>query len=257
MRGPPTLCVRRSTVTETLFISDLHLDPERPAITALFLDLLAGRAAHADALYILGDLFEAWVGDDDDSDWLRPVVAGLRRLADAGIPVYLMHGNRDFLMGEAFAAASGCVQLPDPSVIDLHGQATLLMHGDTLCTDDTQYQAFRTQVRSVAWRQGILAKPLAERQAIAAQMRAQSRAENAGKAESIMDVNVAAVEQAMAEHGVSRLVHGHTHRPGVHELDLNGHAGQRIVLGDWYEAGSVLACDDNGCRLETLSLSSM
>lgn len=235
----------------TLFISDLHLDPERPAITGLFIDFLATRTRHAEALYILGDLFEAWVGDDDDSDDNRRICAAL---AACPCPVFVMRGNRDFLLGERFAELAGCTMLDDPAMIDLHGTQTLLMHGDLLCTDDTGYMAFRETVRDPAWQNAMLDRPLPERRAIAAKIRRDSRAQTSGKPESIMDVNNATVTRYMSQHGVSQLIHGHTHRPAVHQLELAGRPARRIVLGDWYEQGSVLECSPAGCRLQQLPL---
>jgi len=236
----------------TLFISDLHLDPARPDITTQALDFLASEARAADALYILGDLFEAWVGDDDPEPEKRRVIAALRKLGDAGLPLYFMHGNRDFLVGERFAADSGCTLLEDPTIIDLHGTRVLLMHGDTLCTDDHEYQAFRAMVRNPAWQQAMLARPLPERLALAQQLRETSAASMAGKSMEIMDVNQGAVEAAMRQHGVYTLLHGHTHRPAVHRFELDGHAAVRIVLGDWYTQGSVLTWDEDGFVLRTL-----
>jgi UDP-2,3-diacylglucosamine hydrolase len=237
----------------TLFISDLHLDPERPAITALFQSFLASRAAGADALYILGDLFEAWVGDDDDSPMNRAVARGLQACAAGGTPVFVMHGNRDFLIGQQFAAQAGCTLLDDPACIDLYGTPTLLMHGDLLCTDDTDYMAFREQVRNAQWQAELLSKPLEERRQIAAGMRQRSRKQTGGKPEAIMDVNQQAVLDAMSGHRVQRLIHGHTHRPAIHELTVAGQPAQRIVLGDWYEQGSVLECRPEGCALQSLA----
>lgn len=237
----------------TLFISDLHLDPQRPEITRLFLDFLENRGRAAGCLYILGDLFEAWVGDDDDSALAGAVCAGLRDCAGSGTPVYVMHGNRDFLLGSAFATASGCTLLPDPAVIDLYGQATLLMHGDLLCTDDTEYLAFRKMVREPRWQQAFLDKPLAERRQIALQLRETSIERTQGKPDSIMDVNPQTVVDTMKRHAVQRLIHGHTHRPAVHNLKVNGMPAQRLVLGDWYEQGSVLECTPVGCQLQSLS----
>lgn len=238
----------------TLFISDLHLDPERPAITRLFQDFLAGEARRAESLYILGDLFEAWVGDDDDSPLAAEVSRGLSGLAASGVPVYLMHGNRDFLIGDGYAGRCGAELLQDPTVIDLHGEPTLLMHGDTLCTDDVDYQRWREQAHSREWQEEFLSRPLDERRAFAAEARRQSREHQAGAVEAIMDVNTDAVIRAMAEHGVRRLIHGHTHRPAVHSLSLAGEPAERIVLGDWYEQGSVLRCDESGCQLDTLPI---
>lgn len=236
----------------TLFISDLHLDPARPDITSQALEFLATETRDAEALYILGDLFEAWVGDDDPEPEKRRVIAALKQLADRGLPCYFMHGNRDFLVGEGFAQASGCTLLPDPTIVELYGTKVLLMHGDTLCTDDHQYQAFRQMVRKPAWQQAMLARPLAERMALARQMREASAASMAGKSDAIMDVNQDAVEAALREHGVDTLLHGHTHRPAVHRFDLDGREAVRIVLGDWYTQGSALSWDADGPVLRTL-----
>jgi len=236
-----------------LFISDLHLDPDRPDITGQALDVLGAEAREADALYILGDLFEAWIGDDDPEPEKRRVIAALRTLSDAGLPCYFMRGNRDFLAGEGFAADSGCRMLVDPTVTEIYGTPVILMHGDTLCTDDVQYQAFRRTVRDPAWQAATLARPLEERLALAQQMRAQSTASMTGKAEEIMDVNQAAVEAVMREHGVYTMIHGHTHRPAVHRFEIDGREAVRIVLGDWYEQGSVLTWDKTGFRLESRS----
>jgi len=238
----------------TLFISDLHLDPERPAVTELFLGFLATRARKADAVYILGDLFEAWIGDDDASPLNLEVIQGIRACADAGTPVFVMHGNRDFLLGERFAMQSRCTLLADPERIDLYGIPTLLMHGDLLCTDDTEYLAFRKMVRDSGWQSELLAKPLAVRREMAAEMRRGSREKTAGKPESIMDVNPAAVLDAMTRHAVVQLIHGHTHRPGVHSLQIAGQPARRYVLGDWYDQGSMLECNRDGCRLHELRL---
>lgn len=235
-----------------LFVSDLHLDASRPAITRLFLDLLAGEAREAEALYILGDLFEAWVGDDDPGEPGASVCAGLRALADSGVPVYLMRGNRDFLYGQGMAERCGAQLLPDPCVIPLAGRPALLMHGDLLCSDDTAYQAFRRQVRDPAWQATFLAQPLAARQAFAAQARAASRQHQSGMSEAITDVNAATVAATMAAHGVDLLIHGHTHRPAVHALRVADRAATRIVLGDWYEQGSILRAHEDGFVLSTL-----
>ena len=239
---------------DTLFISDLHLDPERPAVTELFLELLDTRARGADAIYILGDLFEAWVGDDDTGPMNLAVCEGLKKCAVAGTPVFIMHGNRDFLLGARFAAASGCTLLGDPTLIDLYGTPTLLMHGDLLCTDDTEYMAFRRMVRDSEWQRQLLSRPLQERQQMAREMRDRSREQTGGKPESIMDVNKEAVIKTMTDHRVQRMIHGHTHRPAIHDLLISGAPAQRIVLGDWYEQGSLLECTASGCRLEELDL---
>jgi UDP-2,3-diacylglucosamine hydrolase len=237
----------------TLFISDLHLDAERPAITELFGGFIDGEARGADALYILGDLFEAWVGDDDPSPTGAFVAARLRALRDAGVPVYFIRGNRDFLLGDDYARRAGMTILPDPAVVVLHGKPTLLMHGDLLCTDDTAYQQFRAQTRDPAWQARFLAQPLPARIAFARQARAASRAhqsglQSQGTMEVITDVAPATVEATLRRYGIDTLIHGHTHRPGMHDET----AGRRIVLGDWYEQGSVLRVDRGGARLSSL-----
>lgn len=233
----------------TLFISDLHLDPARPQITDLFMEFLRQEAPHAEALYILGDFFEAWIGDDDPDPHHARIMAGVRQLTDQGVPVYFMHGNRDFLIGEAFARKTGCTLLQDPHLTNLYGTPTLLMHGDTLCTDDLEYQKFRSMVRSPAWQRAFLAKPLEARRAFAAQARAESRSQTQAKPEDIMDVNQNTVERVMAEHNVSRLIHGHTHRPAVHRFRSHGGEKARIVLGDWYTQSSLLRADGHGLQL--------
>lgn len=224
----------------TLFISDLHLDASRPHIIELFIALLAGEARKASALYILGDLFESWIGDDDDSPLAAQVADAMRALHDSGVPVHFMCGNRDFLLGADYAARAGMVLLADPTVVDIGGERTLLMHGDTLCTDDVEYQKFRAMVRDPRWQRQFLARPLAERRAFAAQARGESRRHTADARPEIMDVNQTAVASVMREHAVHRLIHGHTHRPATHHFDLDGMRAQRIVLGDWYEQDSVL-----------------
>jgi UDP-2,3-diacylglucosamine hydrolase len=224
----------------TLFISDLHLDEARPHIVELFTAFLANHARNADALYILGDLFESWIGDDDDSALGKRVAKATLALRDSGVPVYFMHGNRDFLLGPDYAERAGMTLLPDPTIVELDGERTLLMHGDTLCTDDVEYQKFRTLVRNPQWQAQFIAKSLADRRAFAAQARGESRKHTAAAQAEIMDVNPLAVEAAMRAHGVRRLIHGHTHRPATHRLDIDGNAAERIVLGDWYEQSSVL-----------------
>ena len=237
----------------TLFISDLHLSTERPAISALFLDFLRTRAARAEALYILGDLFEYWIGDDVATQpEYQPLLAGLRALTQAGVPVFVMHGNRDFLVAQGFEQQTGCQLLPDPTVISLYGENTLLMHGDTLCTDDVAYLKFRLMVRNPDWVKMFLSKTLPERVAIVRDYREISKTATAAKKPEIMDVNQGAVEAVLREHGVRHLIHGHTHRPAQHCFDLDGLATRRTVLGDWYDQGSVLVCDAHGCTLENL-----
>ncbi|MGY0561636.1 UDP-2,3-diacylglucosamine diphosphatase [Luteimonas sp. A277] len=235
----------------TLFIADLHLDPERPDITRLFGDFLDAEARQADALYILGDLFESWVGDDDPSEAGAFVAAKLRALADSGLPVFFMHGNRDFMLGRDYAARAGMRLLPDPSVIELYGKPVLLMHGDLLCTDDVEYQKVRAQVRNPDWRAHMLSQPLQARLAFAQQARASSQArqgemKQAGTMESITDASPVAVEETMRRYGIDTLIHGHTHRPAIHDLAIGDRACRRIVLGDWYEQGSALRAHADG-----------
>jgi len=239
----------------TLFISDLHLYKSRPAITDLFLDFLSREAARADALYILGDLFEYWIGDDViKQDEYRFDIEAMRVLAASGVPLYVMRGNRDFLLGKGFEQATGCRLLDDPTVIQLYGMPVLVSHGDSLCTDDTEYMTFRAIVREAEWIKNFLAKSLKERDEIFHSYRKISKAATAQKKPEIMDVNQQAVESMMRSHGVHHLIHGHTHRPGEHVFDLDGSPARRMVLGDWYEHGSVLRCDANGWKLRNLPL---
>lgn len=239
----------------SLFISDLHLDPSRPQITDLFERYLASdEVRQADALYILGDLVEAWIGDDDDAELPRRIATATRAVRDAGVPVYFMVGNRDFLLGEAFAQRAGMTLLDDGTVHDIQGTPTLLMHGDVLCTDDLAYQAVRQQVRNPAWQTQILSMPLDARRAFAAKAREDSRAHTGSTMESIMDVNADAVAAAMRDAGVTRLIHGHTHRPAIHHFELDGGKAERIVLGDWYEQGSVLGVMPDGVELRGLAI---
>lgn len=245
----------------TLFISDLHLDSTRPAITELFGRFLRREAKSAEALYVLGDLFEAWVGDDDPSETGAYVASGLKEVADAGVPVYFIRGNRDFLLGQDYASRAGFRVLPDPAVVVLYGKPILLMHGDLLCTDDVAYQAFRTQTRNPAWQAQFLSQPLQARLAFAAQARAASQAHQAKlreggndvRFETVTDVTPATVEATFARFGIDTMIHGHTHRPALHDLQVNERECKRIVLGDWYEQGSVLRVDASGFRLESLS----
>jgi UDP-2,3-diacylglucosamine hydrolase len=233
----------------TAFISDLHLTPARVEINRIFFDFLAGPARQADALYILGDLFEYWAGDDDLDDPLNARVAsGLRELVTAGVPVYLMHGNRDFLMLAGFTRASGARLLVDPTVVDLYGTPTLLLHGDTLCTDDTRYQALRRKLRS-RWRQRVfLLQPLWLRHAEIQRGRGMSERAKQIKPAEIMDVTPAAVEQAFRGSGCTRMIHGHTHRPARHIHLVDGRSCERWVLSDWYQHGQYLQVGPTGCR---------
>ncbi|GAA5080713.1 UDP-2,3-diacylglucosamine diphosphatase [Lysobacter panacisoli] len=243
----------------TLFISDLHLDAERPQITELFGHFVRSEARGADALYILGDLFEAWVGDDDPSDAGAYVARELHALQATGVPVHFIRGNRDFLLGESFAQRAGMTILPDPAVVMLYGQPTLILHGDLLCTDDVAYQQFRAQTRNPQWQAQFLSQPLVARIAFAQQARAASKAHQSGlkqqgTMESITDVSPETVEGTFSRYGLTRMIHGHTHRPAVHELQVEGRACERIVLGDWYDQGSVLRVSRDGFALHGLTL---
>jgi UDP-2,3-diacylglucosamine hydrolase len=235
----------------TLFISDLHFDSSRPHIMRLFLDFLENEASRADALYILGDLFEAWIGDDASDEVGNLVADGLARLHDRGVPCFYIHGNRDFLLGDAYARRARMTLLHDPSVIEIEGERVLLMHGDTLCTDDAPYQLFRKQTHDPGWQRAFLSRPIDERRALAGQARAESRRYTKSVADVITDVNADAVWAALREHAVRRLIHGHTHRPARHADTLEGNAAERIVLGDWYERGSVLSIHDAAVDLTT------
>ncbi|EAA7606254.1 UDP-2,3-diacylglucosamine diphosphatase [Salmonella enterica] len=224
----------------TLFIADLHLQTEEPAIVAGFLRFLAVEACQADALYILGDLFEAWIGDDDPNPLHREMAVAIKSLVDSGVPCFFIHGNRDFLIGKRFARESGMILLPQEKVLDLYGRNVLIMHGDTLCTDDAGYQAFRTKVHTPWIQKLFLALPLFIRQKIAARMRADSKAANRHKSVEIMDVNDQAVVDVMEKHHVQWLIHGHTHRPNVHHLTANSEPAFRVVLGAWHTEGSMV-----------------
>ena len=237
-----------------LFISDLHLASERPAANERFFRFLSEDAAGAPLLCILGDLFEFWIGDDEleapDGDRLaREVTRALRTLTQAGVSVRLMHGNRDFLLGSGFVAASGIALLEDPTVMRVAGTPTLLMHGDTLCTDDLDYQAWRRTARSDHWQREFLSLPLGERRARTLQLREKSRQVVSAKPAEIMDVNLAAVRDAFRRHGVRRLIHGHTHRSAHHDMEVDGARCERWVLPDWYGPGGYLAVDEMGARL--------
>lgn len=237
----------------TLFISDLHLNPEQPALTRAFQRFMSEKTGDAKALYVLGDLFESWIGDDHDSEFNREILATFRSLSERGCRIFFQHGNRDFLLGQRFADTCRGTLLPDVAVISLYGQSVLLMHGDALCTRDEKYMAFRAQVRTDAWQQMMLSKPLEERLTIAQMLRMQSKSQNANKAENIMDVTPEEVSRALQENGVNTVLHGHTHRPQLHEVSLGDHMAQRLVLGDWrdHEAVYALASPSQTLHLET------
>lgn len=234
-----------------LFISDLHLCKDRPEISELFLEFLKYRASKSDALYILGDLFEVWIGDDAVAPENQCIITAIKDIVDRGTSVSFMHGNRDFLIGETFAEMSGCQLLSDPTLVELNGEPTLLMHGDSLCTDDTEYQQFRSQVRDPEFQRDFLSQPIAKRSAIADHYRKESRERSKLKPVEIMDVNQNMVIEIMNKYRVKRLIHGHTHRPAIHSLTLDGQHAQRIVLGDWYKHGSVLTLQDHDYHLES------
>jgi UDP-2,3-diacylglucosamine hydrolase len=238
---------------ETLFISDLHLAPERPATVELFLDFLGGRARGAQALYILGDLFDAWIGDDDDQPPYPEIAAALRGLTESGTRCFLMHGNRDFLIGRAFARETGCSLLKDPTLLRLAGRPTLLMHGDLLCTDDVPYQKFRRRIRNPLVQRLFLWRSLAKRRAIAADYRRKSGAATAEKTQDIMDVSQRTVEEYMRRYGARRLIHGHTHRPADHAFRLDGRDVTRMVLAEWHpDGGEVLVISEQETRREAV-----
>jgi UDP-2,3-diacylglucosamine hydrolase len=237
---------------KALFISDLHLDPEQPAIARQFLGLLAGDARSASALYILGDLFEVWLGDDDPDPAAREIVAALRELTASGVPCRFMHGNRDFLVGDRFARDTGCELLADGTIVELFGERVLLMHGDVLCTDDHSYQRLRRILRNPATLWAFRHMSLAQRRRLARRLRAGSRMHVGETPPEIMDVNPMAVAGAMSLAGVRTMVHGHTHRPAIHSLEIDGQPARRIVLGDWHAHGSVLEWSEHGCELRTL-----
>ncbi len=237
----------------TLFISDLHLCASRPAITSAFLQFLENTASKVHALYILGDLFEYWAGDDDiDADFHQQIITAFRRTAAAGVSIYLMHGNRDFLIGETFCQHAGIILIPDPTMINLYGQKALLSHGDDLCTDDIAYQQFRSQVRDKKWQADFLDQPLSLRKLQIEAIRARSEQEKTQKSMEIMDVNTDAVNALLQKYQPDLLIHGHTHRPDCHTVNLVDRQIKRWVLGDWYEQGSYLACDRNGCKAVSL-----
>ncbi|MBT5861888.1 MAG: UDP-2,3-diacylglucosamine diphosphatase [Gammaproteobacteria bacterium] len=236
----------------TLFISDLHLEAGRPEIGEQFLSFLGDEARDAEALYILGDLFEVWLGDDDPNPYYTSMKVAIRELTDSGVPVFFMHGNRDFTIGEIFSGETGVEILDDPVIVDLYGQSVLLSHGDALCTDDVQYQQVRAMTRNPEWQTMMLAKSIEERIAFSIQARKDSMAHSNSVSAEIMDVNLEAIVATLRQHGTSIMLHGHTHRPAIHDVDLGNRLATRIVLGDWFEQGSVVRWDENGPRLETM-----
>ncbi len=235
----------------TLFISDLHLLPARDDLTQGFLRFLVEQASSAESLYILGDFFEVWLGDDHKSEFNDRIIEALAKVT---VPKYLMHGNRDFLLGDSFSAAVGATLLPDPTVISLYGERVLLMHGDSLCTLDEQYMQIRALLRSEAFQQDFLTKSIDEREAFARGAREQSQAHTRETASDIMDVTPEEVPRVMAAHSVHRLIHGHTHRPAVHKLEVEGAPAERIVLGDWDKLGWCLSVDQDGYELASFTL---
>jgi UDP-2,3-diacylglucosamine hydrolase len=240
-------------MAETIFISDLHLSADRPQANERFFRFLQDTAAHAEALYVLGDLFEYWIGDDDlDDNFNREIVAGFAQLSAAGTRLYFMHGNRDFLLSETFAARCGGTLLPDPTLINLYGTPTLLMHGDSLCTDDVEYLAFRARVRDPQVQAEFLKQPLATRRAQVEGLRKLSEQEKQTKAAEIMDVALPTVQQVLRDFGYPRLIHGHTHRPARHVHVAGSQVCERWVLPDWYGQGGYLSVDEQGCTPRTL-----
>lgn len=235
-----------------LFISDLHIDASRPAITEQFLSFLATEAKHADALYILGDLFESWVGDDAADAAQTAAIAGLHSLTSHGVPCFVMHGNRDFLLADQFCGMSGATLLPDPLIVILYAEPVLVMHGDALCTDDHAYQRLRATVRETDWQRQFLALSIASRRALASAVREGSQAHTAAVEYAITDVNADSVASALRGAATATLLHGHTHRPAIHALQVDGRPCTRIVLGDWYDQGSLLRWDHNGPELKSL-----
>ena len=229
-----------------LLISDLHLEEERPDITRAFLHFLATRARQAEALYILGDFFEVWIGDDAMTPFQRSIADALRALSEGGTRIYLMHGNRDFMLGKGFCRAAGCTLLADPSVVELGGERVLLMHGDSLCTRDEGYMRLRRVLRNPLSLLILRNLPLSTRKKLARKLRSESRTQTRMKAADIIDVTPELIPRVLAEHGVRTLIHGHTHRPAAHQLEGDGHPGRRIVLGDWDQQGWALQVDENG-----------
>ncbi|HBX54434.1 UDP-2,3-diacylglucosamine diphosphatase [Pseudomonas sp. UBA2684] len=237
-----------------LLISDLHLEEERPDISRAFLHFLQTRAIHAETLYILGDFFEVWVGDDAISPFQRSIAQSLRQLSDSGTRIYLMHGNRDFMIGREFCREAGCTLLRDPSVIELAGEPVLLMHGDSLCTQDPAYMRLRRWLRNPLSLFILRHLPLATRHKLARKLRKESRVQTRLKAGDIVDVTPAEIPRVMADNAVRTLIHGHTHRPALHKLEVDGQPARRIVLGDWDKQGWALQIDEQGYQLAPFAL---
>jgi len=249
-----TPATEASATRSTLFLSDQHLAAARPRALAAFHAFCAGPARAAVAVYMLGDLFDFWVGDDQLREPIvSDVVRALRGVTDAGVPLFIAHGNRDFLLGERFAQATGAHLLPEYAVVDLYGVATLLCHGDALCTDDVDYQAYRARIRNPVTQRRLLRLPYVVRRQIARWLQRKSAASKAGKSDAIMDVTPAAVAAAFRTHGVRRMIHGHTHRPARHLHVVDGVECERIVLADWYHTGSYLEVGPDGVHERRLS----
>lgn len=239
-----------------LFISDLHLEEERPDTLQAFFHFLQNDAPSADELYILGDFFEFWIGDDDDRPLVDEISSALERLSRSGTHIFIMRGNRDFLLGEDFCRRAGATLLEDPTVITVAGEPCLLLHGDSLCTRDEKYMAFRAQSRTPQWKAAALAKPLEERRIIAKQMRIASNEATSNNAEDIMDVTPDEVIAVLAQHNCQRMIHGHTHRPHRHSISVNGQPAERIVLGDWDQHLWYLAVDGQDIELHHRKITS-
>lgn len=247
------MSINTSVSKDTLFISDLHLSLEKPRITRRFLDFLKNRASKASELYILGDLFDTWVGDDDFMPPTHKICKQLKQLTDSGVKVYLQQGNRDFLLGQKFCQKTGVTLLDDHAVIDLYDTPTLLMHGDLLCTDDLPYQAFRIKSHTSEWQHNVLSKPLVLRLLVARWYRLRSYFHKRGKSQDIMDVNQNTVIETLRTHNCLRLIHGHTHRPNRHDFEIDGKSAQRFVLSEWHsDKAEVLCWTDNGYSIEVI-----
>ena len=233
----------------TLFLSDIHVSDQHPEISDHLKEFLLKEESKTNAIYVLGDLFEYWLGDDDPNPSFAEIKNLLKTLSDKNISLFFMHGNRDFLIGESFAKETGCQILHDPCVIDLFGKKVLISHGDIFCTDDKEYQLFRNQTRDPAWKESILSKSLSFREEFAKQARLESSIHTSLKKNEIMDVNKDEILKIYEKYNVDIIIHGHTHRPAIHDVSFNGRNYQRIVLGDWYEQGSILRCSEKGFDL--------